>query len=73
LAHGCDLDVEVVVREKKVRSEVMVGAPVSIPADGKCPRLVKPGNAIEVQKECELPLTVVGKTEAAGTGRLEWV
>jgi hypothetical protein len=73
LAHGCDLDVEVVVREKKIRSEVMVGAPVSIPADGKCPRLVKPGNAIKVQKECELPLTVVGKTEAAGTGRLEWV
>jgi hypothetical protein len=51
----------------------MVRAPVSIPADGKCPRLIKPRNAVKVQKECELPLTVVGKTEAVGAGRLEWI
>jgi hypothetical protein len=50
LAHGRYLDEQLIVGKKEVRREMLVGSPVSIPADGKSPRLVKPGNSVEVQK-----------------------
>jgi hypothetical protein len=61
LAHRGDLDVEVLFREKEVGSEILAGPALSIPGNGKSSRLVLPGNSIEIEQGCELPLAVVGK------------
>jgi hypothetical protein len=50
---------------------VLLRSPLSIPGDRERSRLVEPGNAVEIQKQRELTLTVVGKRETGGTGRLE--
>jgi hypothetical protein len=50
LAHSGDLDVQRVVRQEEVRSEVLPWSTVAVPADRERPRLVEPGYAVEVQK-----------------------
>jgi hypothetical protein len=50
LAHRGDLDEEVVVWQKEIRCEVLLRSPIPIPGDRERPRLVEPGDAVEVQK-----------------------
>ena len=50
LAHGGDFDEQSILWQKEVRSEVLLRSAIPGPGDRKRPRLVEPGNAVEVQK-----------------------
>ena len=70
LVHRRDLDEQVVVGQVEVGSEVLAGVPVIIKGDRKRPRLVLPGNTIEIEKKGELALTVVSELGFVSRGLL---
>ena len=63
LIHRCDLDEHLIVGQVEVRREPLGRLAVLIEIDREAPRLVVPGNSVEVEKEGELPLTVVSEID----------
>jgi hypothetical protein len=63
LIHRGDLYEQVVVGEIEIRGEKLGGLAIAIPGDRERAGLVIPFNAIEVQEECKLPLTVVSERD----------
>lgn len=61
LVHRCYLNEQVVVGEIEVGCEPLDRLTLGIELNRKTPRLVVPWDTVEVEKECELTLTVVSK------------
>jgi hypothetical protein len=49
LAHRGDLNEEVVVGKVEVGSEILVGPPFAVPGDRESPRLILPGDSVEIE------------------------
>jgi hypothetical protein len=61
LAHRGDLYEEVVVGKVEVGSEILVGPPFAVPGDGERPRLILPGDSVEIEERGKLALTVMSE------------
>ncbi len=66
LVHRGDLDEQVVVGKVEIGGEPLGRLTVRVEDDREATRLVFPGNTVEVQEECELPLTVVSEVCLGG-------
>ncbi|HKZ20630.1 MAG TPA: hypothetical protein VJQ57_11005 [Acidimicrobiia bacterium] len=49
LAHGRDLDKEIIVGKVEIGGEILVRTPLTIPRNGKRSRLVDPRNSVKVE------------------------
>ena len=63
LVHRGDLDEHVLARQIEVGSEELRGVAIVVEVDGKLARLVLPLEVVEVEKQSELPLALMGKLD----------
>jgi hypothetical protein len=66
LAHRRDLDVDVILREIEVRSEVPRRLAAVVPLEGKRVRLVLPVDRVEVEEPRKLAFAVVSELRRVG-------
>src|SRR5438876_1719862 len=63
LLRSRELDVEVVIRQIKVRRKAASHVALIVPLDGKCSRLVLPGDVVKVEDAREFCFGLVGKAD----------
>ena len=68
LVHGRDFDVHIIVRKIEVGREILDRLAIFIELNRKTLRFVVPRNAIKVEKQGELPLTVVSELDFVRRG-----
>jgi hypothetical protein len=66
LVHGGDLHEQVVLGEVEVRCEELGRVAIGVEGDRETLGLVLPGDAVEIEEEGELPLTVVSECDLVG-------
>jgi hypothetical protein len=69
LVHRGDLDEQVFVGNVEVGGEERDGRTVGVEFDGEGRRLVLPGEAVEIEESCELPLAVVSEADVVSRSR----